>query len=124
MKHLDDPAFTKYRINVEWIRQQIGAYYDRFNAAMVIVCDASETGTVLRVIAASGKGWDHVSVSVHDRTPTWYEMEHVRKLLFHPHEVVVQYHVPDTDHVNIHPNCLHLWRPIHKKLPMPPKELV
>src|SRR4051812_15791946 len=37
-------------------------------------------GVALLVIASVDAGWDHVSVSTRDRTPTWDEMERVRKL--------------------------------------------
>ena len=122
MKPLDSPELDKFRINSEWVKQEIGAYYNRNNAAFVIPYYGV---SMLRVIASrAGRGWDHVSVSLPDRPPTWYELEHVRKLLFFDNEVAVQYHVPSQDHVNIHPNTLHMWRPVHKKLPMPPKELV
>jgi len=65
--------------------------------------------------------WEHVSVSAHDRTPTWAEMAYVKSLFWGPEECVVQYHVPDADHVNFHPYCLHLWKPTQVELPRPPK---
>lgn len=78
----------------------------------------------MRVIASFGGGWDHVSVSRLNRPPNWREMEYVRDLLFLPEECVVQYSVPRADNVNLHPNCLHLWRPQTQEIPMPPKEFV
>jgi hypothetical protein len=83
-------------------------------------------GNVLRVIAASGGGWDHVSVSLVDRCPTWEEMEVVAKVFFKDDEVAMQLHVPAADHINCHPFTLHWWRPTSKlrKIPMPPKRLV
>jgi hypothetical protein len=65
----------------------------------------------LFIIASSGDGWDHVSVSLRTRTPNWYEMEYVARLFFNDNEYAVQYHVPTQQHVNIHDNCLHWWRP-------------
>lgn len=125
MRRLDDPEFKPFLIELEWAKRQIGEYNNKNNAVMVIPFkDIYAKPIELRVIASSGKGWDHVSVSLAHRTPTWYELEYVRKLLFKPDETVVQFHLPARDHVNIHPNTLHLWRPIHKKLPLPPKELV
>ena len=78
----------------------------------------------MRVIASAAHGWDHVSVSRPDRTPAWEEMEQVRHLFFEPHAVVMQLHVPATDHINNHPHCLHLWRPHYCDIPRPPGELV
>jgi Rap1a immunity proteins len=78
------------------------------------------------VIAGSGRGWEHISVSCEDRTPTWEEMDTVKRVFFNDDEVVMQLHVTVKDHINIHPFCLHLWRPISKlrRIPLPPKDLV
>lgn len=80
----------------------------------------------LMVIAACGDetGWDHVSVSRVERTPSWQEMERVRRLFFEPTETVVQLHPPLGDYVNHHPHCLHLWRKVGAEHPLPPRHLV
>lgn len=78
----------------------------------------------LRIIATSGMGWDHVSISRGDRCPDWTEMEQIKRLFFKDHEVAMQLHVTAKDHVNVHPTCLHLWRPTDKAIPLPPKEFV
>lgn len=82
------------------------------------------TGGHLRVIASSGLGWDHVSVSLEHRTPNWYEMDFVKRLFFEPDEVAMQLHVAEKNHINRHPNCLHLWRPQNGPIPLPPSEFV
>jgi len=74
--------------------------------------------------ASSEGGWDHVSVSRRDHAPRWSEMEFVRRLFFKDDEWVMQLHVPPAHHINIHPNCLHLWRPQEAVLPTPPKAFV
>jgi hypothetical protein len=73
----------------------------------------------LRVIASHGMGWDHVSVSLGHRCPTWEEMSFIKRLFFLPDEVVMQLHVAESSHINIHPHCLHLWRPQHAEIPLP-----
>lgn len=78
----------------------------------------------LLVIASWVEGWDHVSVSRRDRCPTWEEMERVKRAFFRDDETAMQLHVPPRDHINIHPYCLHLWRPHGAPIPMPPKEMV
>jgi hypothetical protein len=78
----------------------------------------------LRVLASNDDGWDHISVSLSDRTPSWDEMEFVKNLFFERDEVAMQLHVPATDHVNNHPFCLHLWRPHDQPIPRPPADLV
>jgi len=78
----------------------------------------------LRVIASNGEGWDHVSVSRERRTPNWLEMEHVKRLFFRDDECAMQLHVPETEHINCHPFCLHIWRPHAVDIPRPPNIMV
>jgi hypothetical protein len=80
-------------------------------------------GQGLRVIASSGGGWDHVSVSRTKRCPNWPEMDFVKRVFFGD-EVVMQLHVPSKDHVNYHAFCLHLWRPQSAEIPRPPAWMV
>lgn len=78
----------------------------------------------LRVIASSGEGWDHISVSRQNRCPNWPEMEHIKRLFFRDDETAMQLHVPPSDHINVHPFCLHLWRPHGVEIPRPPGWMV
>lgn len=82
------------------------------------------SGALCRIIFSDGFGWEHVSVSLLNRCPTWEEMCWVKDKFFYPAECVVQYHPPQSGYVNVHPYCLHLWRPIKKDLPMPPNNFV
>ena len=68
--------------------------------------------------------WEHVSVSLPHRTPTWEEMCFVKDLFFRDDEVVVQFHPRKKDYVNHHPYCLHLWRFIGGEFPLPDPILV
>jgi len=81
-------------------------------------------GAEMRVVAAIGMGWEHVSVSRKNRCPNWPEMEYIRKLFFRPDETVMQLHVPEEEHINCHANCLHMWRPIDQEIPQPPSIMV
>lgn len=81
-------------------------------------------GSTLTVRASEGLGWDHVSVSLPMRCPTWAEMEFVRDLFFRDDETVMQLSVPRADHRNLHRFCLHLWRPPAAAIPRPPAEMV
>ena len=74
----------------------------------------------LRIVASAGGDWDHVSVSRRNRCPNWAEMEHVKRLFFRNDETAMQLHVPPSDHISLHPNCLHLWRPQQAEIPRPP----
>lgn len=120
MKPLDSEKFRPYLIKSEYVRQKIGVYNNRWNAAMEVPVGVF----MLRVLASVGRGWDHVSVSLASRTPTWAELEYIRKFLFKPDEIVVQFHVPSDKHINIHPYTLHLWRPHGYELRLPPADMV
>jgi len=79
---------------------------------------------VLRVIASDGLGWEHVSVSVKGRTPSWEQMAFVKDRFWGEDEAVMQVHPPQQLYVNNHPHCLHLWRPLGEKIPLPPPILL
>lgn len=82
------------------------------------------TGEKCNVVASSGFGWEHVSVSMPHRCPTWAEMCFVKKLFWEPEDCVVQYHPPQSNYVNVHPYCLHLWRALDSQMPTPPHWMV
>ena len=79
-------------------------------------------------VASNGGGWEHVSVSPCNRKratpPTWAEMCEIKHMFFEDEETVVQFHPPRSEYVNIHPYCLHLWRPTSAEMPKPPKIFV
>jgi len=77
-----------------------------------------------RVIASSEFKWDHVSVTLRNRCPNWPEMCFIKDLFFNEDEICYQLHVTKENHINFHPNCLHLWRPHVLKIPLPPKIMV
>jgi hypothetical protein len=77
------------------------------------------TTVPLRCLASDGMGWEHVSVSLPDRTPTWAEMERACRVFWDDTDTVMQLHVPRADWINCHPYCLHLWRPIDEVIPRP-----
>lgn len=79
---------------------------------------------VFKVVCGEGAGWQHVSVSLPDRTPTWNEMCKIKDLFWSEEARVVQYHPPKSQHKNVHPYCLHLWRPISGVMPFPPAIMV
>jgi hypothetical protein len=78
----------------------------------------------LGVIASDGKGWDHVSISLPNRCPTWDEMCFVKDLFFEEDETVVQFHPRKSQYVNSHPFCLHLWKLQGQEYELPMPEFV
>ena len=81
---------------------------------------------ILKVVASDGDGWEHVSVSLHDRCPTWDEMSTVRNMFWGPDDLVVQLHPTHDQYVNNHEYTLHLWRKkdTNNFVEMPPKYMV
>lgn len=77
-----------------------------------------------KVIASDGEGWEHVSVSLPHRVPTWAEMCELKAIFWDDDDCVVQYHPPRSDYVNNHSRCLHMWRPTDAQLPRPPSWMV
>jgi hypothetical protein len=75
----------------------------------------------LKVISGCGEGWDHVSVSLRHRIPTWQEMNWIKNLFFEDEDCVVQFHPPKSEYINVGKNVLHLWRPWKCKYHLPPR---
>jgi len=90
------------------------------NGAFLIPYDR----VTLRVVASDGMGWEHVSVSLSNRCPTWEEMDCVKNIFWREDETVMQLHVPKSDHINCHKFCLHMWRPKGVEIPRPPQIMI
>ena len=66
----------------------------------------------LQVLSAiEPNGWEHVSVSLPGRAPTWDEMCFIKDIFFDPEDVIVQLHPKKSEYVNLHKHCLHMWKP-------------
>ena len=79
-------------------------------------------GVKLTVIATldtddNGIQWEHVSVSLKNSIPTWQELKFIKMLFWDPEDEVLQFFPPQSEYINVHKNCLHLWRPTNVKLP-------
>lgn len=83
-------------------------------------------GKWFRCHASDGGGWEHVSVVPlsGNNVPTWKEMCAIKEMFFEDEEAVMQIHPKKSEYVNVHKNCLHLWRPTGAEMPLPPKEFV
>lgn len=91
------------------------------NGAFLVKLKISQT---VLVVASDGMGWEHVSVSRKDRCPTWEEMSQIKDMFWDGDDCVIQYHPAKRDYVNIHPYCLHLWRPVGIDFPQPDSIMV
>lgn len=74
------------------------------------LCDPSDRNTF----------WDHVSVSMPDRCPTWAEMCFVKDLFWSKDETVIQFHSRLENYKNDHEFCLHLWKKAGDNVELPP----
>lgn len=86
--------------------------------------------TGIFVIASDGLDWDHVSVSIipdkgpTKRTPTWSEMCFVKNMFWDKTDPVLQFHPPESQYINNHEFCLHLWRPQLTPVILPDPSLI
>ena len=114
-----DPRLEKGRISNGFYASKSG---DDFGAFLIF----TPAGRELKIIASSGDAergieWEHVSVSLSNRCPTWEEMCLVKSLFWDDEETVIQLHPPKSKWINNHPYCLHLWRPLKESIPLPPE---
>lgn len=84
----------------------------------------SISGKTLNFIFSNQLGWEHLSVSMPSRTPSWDQMCRMKDIFWDKDECCVQYHPKEEDYVNNHPHCLHIWKPVDIELPTPPSILV
>lgn len=101
----------------------IGVHGDHVNNGMYLIPYRTYK---IKIIASSGKGWDHVSVSLDNlkRTPNWDEMCFIKDLFWNKDETVVQFFPKDSEYVNNHQYCLHMWRKHGVNIELPPSYLV
>lgn len=89
-----------------------GKFYDKY------------TGKWLNFIFSYQMGWEHLSVSMPNKTPSWDQMCLMKDIFWSEEEACVQYHPRKEDYVNNHKHCLHIWKPTDEILPTPPSILV
>ena len=120
MRNLLDPAIDRYRLRDREVMEHYGTFGDETCGAFQI----PHNSNYFICVAAQGGGWDHVSISLKNRCPSWAEMDHLKRLFFKPDETAMQLHVPPAQHINCHPFALHLWRPQQGEIPLPPPGFV
>ncbi len=106
-------SLEQYRVEAAGYEQQ-----DRQNGMIMVKPKG------LGVIFSNGGDWEHVSVSRRSKTPSYEDMDWIKRQFWDDDQCVMQLHVPVDDHVNCHPNCLHLWRPTDSEIPRPPSIMV
>jgi hypothetical protein len=73
--------------------------------------------TVLRSVSTlkNGEKWIHVSLSRKSKMPTYEDLARVKRDFFGEDVEAYQVFTKESDHVNVHSFCLHLWAPIDMK---------
>ena len=89
-----------------------GKYYDKYNNKW------------LNFIFSYQLGWEHLSVSMPSKTPSWEQMCIMKDIFWNKDETCIEYHPREEDYVNNHEHCLHIWKPTEEILPIPPSLLV
>lgn len=111
----------KYRMQTGPFGTAPGTHYGLF----FIKVDVSKPP--LKVVCSPFDGekeWEHVSVSLPNRCPTWEEMCYIKDLFWDETQTVVQFHPPKSEYINNHRYCLHLWRNTKVEIQTPPSILV
>lgn len=66
-----------------------------------------------------GRIWLHVSAARIARLPSYSDMSRIKRLFIGPDQFAYSVWAPDSEHISIHDNCLHLWHPLTGELPLP-----
>jgi hypothetical protein len=61
--------------------------------------------------------WVHLSVSRQAMLPTWKDLTLARDEILGPEVKCIIVVAPESEHVNIHPFCMHLWHCVEDILP-------
>lgn len=78
-----------------------GAWYVNKRQGLKVIMSVSEEN--------DGKLWAHVSCSRKGRVPDYRDLCSVKNLFLGPERKALHIFPPRSEHVNIHPTCLHLW---------------
>ena len=78
----------------------------------------------LNFIISWGAGFEHCSVSLPNRCPSWEQMCVMKELFWKDDETCMELHPSKENYINNHPYCLHIWRPINESIPLPPSIMV
>jgi len=54
--------------------------------------------------------WQHLSLSRPDRNPSWIELREAKNVFMGPEATAIQIAPPESEYVNEHRFCFHLWR--------------
>ena len=87
-----------------WVRFGSGEPFAEFRCKGRRLCVASSLDT-----DEDGVAWLHVSLSLPNRLPSWQDVKMVKGLFMGPEVTAWQCLAPDSEWVNVHEYCFHLW---------------
>lgn len=70
-------------------------------------------------VEKDGRRWLHLSVASPDRLPKYDTLVEVKELFIGSERKAIQVFPPRSQHISIHPNCLHLWHCAEAEDPLP-----
>jgi len=104
------------------LEKEVIRFFDEGQDGLAVA--VQKNSMLYKIIASWGGRWDHVSISLENRCPTWDEMCWAKDLFWNSEETVIQYHPSKSSYINNHPFCLHLWKPQHQTIPLPSVDFV
>ena len=125
MRHEPNLRLERFRIQVGEYQSPAGVNWGAFavpcgSVTLQAISSGSHVPVELNPKQPEVADWEHVSVSLPHRCPTWLEMCAVKELFWADDETVIQLHVPKARWISYHPYCLHLWRNVRVEQPLPP----
>lgn len=124
MKQSPDADIERFRVRIgpyaSTPGDRFGLFHARRRGVNLVILSSGTPGEA----EDADRQWEHVSVSTPIRCPTWEEMCWVKSLFFRPEETVIQFHPAESDYVNNHEFCLHLWRHCVREHVLPPRVMV
>lgn len=70
-------------------------------------------------VEQDGRRWLHLSVASPDWLPKYETLVEVKELFIGRERKAIQVFPPRSQHVNQHPNCIHLWHCVEAEDPLP-----
>ena len=119
MRHEPNLRIENYRVQPPGYESRPGKNWGAFQiGALKVLSSGTCDGN------PEARGWEHVSVSLPNRCPTWEEMDRVKNLFWRDDETVIQFHPRRDAKINAHRYCLHLWKMDGTEFVLPPSILV
>lgn len=104
------PGSMTVKTDYPWVDVRIGEHPETgLDIGLWLSTEDGLTAALSFSLERDGRLWQHVSISRPDRLPTYKEMCDTKDQLIGPDKKAIQVFAPKSEHVNIHPYCLHLW---------------